>query len=185
MTKMLAIVSTAFFLAQTPAPVTGRQSAQASVTATVQAIDYNTREVTLKGSLGNVVTFTVDKRVTRLNEVKVGDEVTADYYVAYAAELRAPTEQEKANPIQVLKETAKAPAGTEPAGGALRILKVVATVEGLDRPTKSVTLAGPKGNLVTVQVKDVANLVKLRIGDTIVVTYAEALAVSLQKRAPK
>ena len=71
MTKMLAIVSTAFFLAQTPAPVTGRQSAQASVTATVQAIDYNTREVTLKGSLGNAVTFTVDKRVARLNE-KIG-----------------------------------------------------------------------------------------------------------------
>ena len=127
MTKMLAIVSTAFFLADTGTAgtaVTGRQSVQASVTATVQAIDYNTREVTLKGSLGNVVTFTVDKRVARLNEIKVGDEVTADYYVSIAGEARPATEAEKANPIQVLQETAKAPAGTEPAAGALRVIRV-------------------------------------------------------------
>jgi len=185
MTKMLAIVSTAFFLAQTPAPVTGRQSAQASVTATVQAIDYNTREVTLKGSLGNVVTFTVDKRVARLNEIKVGDEVTADYYVSIAGEARPATEAEKATPIQVLQETAKAPAGTEPAAGALRVIRVVCTVEGLDRPTKTLTVAGPRGTLVMVQVADVANLAKLRLGETLIVTYTEALAVSLVKRTPK
>ena len=33
------------------------------------------REVTLKGPLGNVVTFTVDQRVKRRKEVKVGDHV--------------------------------------------------------------------------------------------------------------
>jgi hypothetical protein len=182
---VLGLTVAASALAQAQAPLTKKDAVLVSVTAKVEALDLATREVTLRGPLGNVVTFTVDKRITRLNEVKVGDEVTADYYVAYAAELRPPTDQEKANPIQVLKETAKAPAGTEPAGGALRILKIVATVQGLDQPTKSVTLAGPKGNLVTVQVDDVANLAKLRLGDTIVVTYAEALAVSLQKRAPK
>jgi len=185
MTSTLAIVSTVLFLAQTPAPVSGRQTAQASVTATVQAIDYNTREVTLKGSLGNVVTFTVDKRVQRLNEIKVGDEVIAEYYVSIAGEARPATEAEKANPIQILQETAKAPMGTEPAGGALRVMRVVCTVEGLDRPTKTLTVAGPKGNLVMVQVADVANLSKLRLGDTLIVTYTEALAVALQKRAPK
>jgi hypothetical protein len=41
------------------------------------------------------------------------------------------------------------------------------------------------GNLFTFQVDDIANLSKLRIGDTIVATYTEALAVSLEKRAPK
>ena len=186
MTKTLAIVSTALFHAQTPAvPVTGRQTAVASVTATVQAIDYNTREVTLKGALGNAVTFTVDKRVARLNEIKVGDEVTADYYVSIAGEARPATDAEKLNPIQILKETAKAPEGTEPAAGALRVIRVVCTVEGLDRPTKMLTVAGPRGNLVMVQVTDVSKLSQLRLGETIIVTYTEALAVGIQKRAPK
>jgi hypothetical protein len=44
---------------------------------------------------------------------------------------------------------------------------------------------GPKGNMATIEVADVANLSKLRIGDTVVITYTEALAVSLQKRAAK
>jgi hypothetical protein len=178
---VVCLMSSAVAYAQTPAPKTYGKAQLVSVTAKVEAINQTTREVTLKGPLGNVVTFTVDKRVTRLNEVKVGDEVIADYYVSWAAEFRAPTAEEKAKPVSVQAEMAKAPAGTEPAAGALRIIKSVVTVEGLDRPTKSLTVSGQAG-LATVQVEDVAALSKLRLGDTIVVTYTEALAVSLQKR---
>ena len=179
---VLSLVLTTPGFAQTAAPLTAEKAALVSVTAKIESIDQTTREVSLKGPLGNVVAFTVDKRVTRLNEFKVGDNVTADYYVSMAADVRPPTEQEKANPISVLQQTAKAPVGTQPAAGALRITKVVATVEGLDRPTKTLTVAGPKGNLVTTEVENVANLTRLRIGDTVVVTFTEALAVSLEKR---
>jgi Cu/Ag efflux protein CusF len=180
---VLGLAASAF--AQAALPLSAEKAALVSVTAKVQAIDQTTREVTLKGPLGNTITFTVDKRVARLNEVKVGDEVTADYYVSVAAEVRQPTDAEKATPMAVLKETAKAPAGTEPAAGVLHITKAVVTIEGLDRPTKCVTVMGPKGNLATIEVADVANLPKLRIGDTVIVTYTEALAVSLQKRPAK
>jgi hypothetical protein len=154
-----------------------------SVVAKVEAINLTTREVTLKGSGGNVVTFTVDKRVARLDEVKVGDTVVAEYYESFTAEFRAPTAAEQAAPLTVLTQTAKAPAGTQPAAGALRITKAVVTVEGLDRPTKTLTVMGKNG-LVTIEVEDVAALSKLHLGDTIVVTYTEALAVALEKRAP-
>ncbi|HEX5069961.1 MAG TPA: hypothetical protein VFV78_07060 [Vicinamibacterales bacterium] len=152
-----------------------------SVIAKVEAINHATREVTLKESSGRTETFTVDKRVTRLDEVKVGDQVIAEYYVAFAAELRAPTAEEKANPWQVLSTTAKAPAGTQPAAGSLRMVKAVVTVEGLDRLTRSITVSGKTG-ILTVEVEDVAALSKLHLGDTIVVTFTEALAVSLEKR---
>lgn len=171
--------------AQDKKPLSREDAVLVSITASVQVIDLAQREITLKGPLGNVVTFTVDKRVKRLDEVKVGDNVEADYYVAFAVEVRPPTAEEKANPLTVLEEKAKAPRGTDPAGGGLRVIKAVVTVEGLDRPTKSLTVAGPLGNLFTFQVEDAANLSKLRIGDTIVATYTEALAVSLEKRAPK
>jgi len=151
------------------------------VTAKVEAIDQAKREVTLKGTLGNVVTFVVDKRVQRLNEVSVGDEVTADYYVSLAGELRAPTEEEKNAPLTVIETGVRAPKDTVPAAGALRVFKVVATIVGLDLPTQSVTLVGPLGNTGTIRADQVEKLKQLHLGDTVVVTYTEALAVSLEK----
>ena len=152
-----------------------------TVTASVESVNLTNREVTLKGPLGNSVTFTVDERVKRLNEVKVGDQVQADYYVSFAAELRKPTADEKKNPIVVLEGAAKAPPGTSPAAGGLRRFKVVTTIEGLDRPTQTITVKGPLGNYLTARVADPANLTKMRIGENIVVTYTEALAISLVK----
>jgi hypothetical protein len=166
-------------------PMARHEAVLVEVTAKVEAIDPNTREVTLKGPMGNEVTFTVDKRVKRLDEVKVGDLVHADYYVSVAAELRKPTPEEEKNPIVVLDAAGKAPPGTSPAAGGLRRFKVVTTVEGLDRPTETITVKGPMGHYLTTRVADPANLTKIHIGDHIVVTYTEALAISLQKEEKK
>jgi len=152
-----------------------------TVTASVEAIDYTNREVTLKGPLGNTVTFTVDQRVKRLNEVKVGDLIQADYYVSVAAEVRKPTEEEEKNPLVFLGAAGKAPPGTSPAAGGLRQFKVVTTIEGLDRPTQTITIKGPRGNYLTARVADPSRLTQVRIGEHIVVTYTEALAISLEK----
>ena len=165
-------------------PLSAERAMLVTVTAKVQAIDSAKREVTLKGPLGNVVTFAVDERVKRLNEVKVGDEVTADYYISLAGELRAPTEEEKKSPLTILAGAARAPKDTAPAGGALRAFKVVATVIGLDLPTQSLTLEGPLGNSGTIRAENVDKLKQLRLGDTVIVTYTEALAISLQKAQP-
>ena len=168
-----------------PKPLSAERSLLVTVTAKVEAVDQAKREVTLKGPLGNVVTFAVDERVKRLNEVKVGDEVTADYYVSLAAELRAPTEEEKKTPLTILEGAARAPKGTSPAAGGLRAFKVVATVIGLDLPTQSVTLEGPRGNSGSIRAERIENLKKLRLGDTVVVTYTEALAISLRPAKQK
>jgi hypothetical protein len=162
-------------------PMAREDAILVSVTASVQAIDYDKREVTLKGPLGNEVTFTVDQRVKRLNEIKVGDNVRADYYISIAAEIRKPTAEEEKNPIVVLDAAGKAPPGTSPAAGGLRRIKVVTTIEGLDRPTETITLKGPLGRYFTTRVADPERLTKVHIGDHVVVTYTEALAVSLEK----
>ena len=67
----------------------------------------------------------------------------------------------------------------------MRAIKVVTTVEGLDLSTQTVTLKGPMGNDVTVRASNLDNLKSLHLGSTIVVTYTEALAVSLEKVAPQ
>jgi hypothetical protein len=60
------------------------------ITATVEGIDYKKRTVTLKGPEGNVNTYPVDKRVKRLNEVKVGDEVVLRVTEAFAIKVERP-----------------------------------------------------------------------------------------------
>jgi hypothetical protein len=169
----------------TSAPLSRQDAVLVTITASVEAINYTNREVTLKGPLGNEVTFTVDQRVKRLNEVKVGDLVEADYYVSIAAELRKPTPEEEEHPVVLLDAAGKAPPGTSPAAGGLRRFKVVTTIEGLDRPTQTITVKGPRGNYLTTRVADPANLTRMRIGENIVVTYTEALAISLQKAEKK
>ena len=161
--------------------MTAEDEVLVSATAAVQSVDVEKRELTLKGPLGDVVTLTVDPAVKRLNEIKVGDEVTAKYYISVAAELREPTAEEKAKPLMISEGVAKAPKDASPAAGGLRMIRVVATVEGLERPTRMVTLKGPRGNYLSVRARDPKRLEKLHLGDTIVVTFTEALAVSVEK----
>ena len=59
------------------------------------------------------------------------------------------------------------------------------TIEGLDRPTQTVTVKGPRGNYLTARVANPANLTKMRIGENIVVTLTEAVAISLEKAEKK
>jgi hypothetical protein len=162
-------------------PMSTEEETLVTMTAKVQEVNLEKRELTLKGSLGDVTTVTVDKAVKRLDEIKPGDEVTAKYYVSVAGELREPTAEEKENPIMMVTGAAKAPKGSDPAAAGLRVIKVVATVEGLQRPTRLVTLKGPRGNYLSVRAKDPKRLEKLHLGDTIVVTFTEALAIAVEK----
>ena len=161
-----------------PTPAVGDE-VLLSVTASIQALNLETREITLKGPAGNLYTFTVDPRVKRLAEFKVGDEIALDYYASLAAELRAPTAEEKATPFLVVKDATKADAGSAPGAAGYRIIRAVVTIEGLDNPSRTATVKGPRGNYFVIAVKDPAVLTKLHLGDTVVVVYTEALAVSL------
>jgi hypothetical protein len=60
------------------------------VKASVVAIDYLSRKVTLKGPEGNVVNVTAGPEVKRLNEVKVGDSVVARLTRAVSIEVSKP-----------------------------------------------------------------------------------------------
>jgi len=58
--------------------------------ATVEAIDYDTRMVVLRGPEGNTLTTKVDEQVKRFNEVKPGDEIVVQYTRAFAISVREP-----------------------------------------------------------------------------------------------
>jgi len=60
--------------------------------------------------------------------------------------------------------------------------RLVATVEAIDAAKREITLKGPKGKVVPLSVSpDVRNLEQVKVGDQVVVTYVEALSLTLMK----
>ncbi len=59
-------------------------------TATVTAIDYKARTVTLKAADGSETTLKVGPQAKRFNEVKKGDQVTVNMTQATAIKVTAP-----------------------------------------------------------------------------------------------
>ena len=55
---------------------------------------------------------------------------------------------------------------------------MVTTVEAVDVPSMLVKLRGPMGDTTTVRARKEENIRKLRIGDTIVITYTESASIS-------
>ena len=154
-----------------------------SLNGVVESIDQTTRAVTLRGSQGKRIDLTVSPEVKCLNEVAVGDTVHVEYVASILAELREATAEEKASPLTLTAADGRTPTGTTPAGLAGVQVRAVVTVEVLDRLNQTVTVKGPNGGTKTVDVKDPAKLKQMRIGDTIVVTYTEAVALGLEKLA--
>ncbi|MDP5071383.1 MAG: hypothetical protein NWQ45_10830, partial [Congregibacter sp.] len=68
------------------------------IEAEVIAIDMKTRELVLQLPTGEQMTTVVDPQVKRLAEIMPGDFLVVEYIAALAADLREPTEEEKANP---------------------------------------------------------------------------------------
>ena len=153
-------------------------------TGTITDIDYPNREMTLKGPEGQLETFVVDKKVQRFNEARVGDKVSIDYYLGVDAEVRPPTNEEKANPLKVLGTT-KVRTGPDAAPAAYdgRRIRAVVTIEALDKAAQTVTVKGPRGKYFTTRVADPSRFDRVRIGDSILMTFTEATAISLKPAA--
>ena len=147
----------------------------------VTAINKDTREITLMGPQGELATVTASDAVKRFDEISVGDMITFDYYTYMKAEFRQPTEAELNEPLVVLVEGGKAPEGMDPAAIVGAEVKAVVTVEILNRPAMLATVKGPRGNYTSIPMEDEELMTQLHIGQVVILTYTEAMAVSLEK----
>jgi len=150
--------------------------------ATVEAIDLEKRIVTLKREDGSVFDLAVGKEVRNLPQVKVGDEVVVKYYQSIAVQVTKP---EAAEGSEVKETVARAKPGEKPAGVVAKQVTVTATVEKIDKKKMIATLKGPEGKVVDVKVQNPKNLENVNVGDQVVITYTEAVAVSVEKPKKK
>jgi Cu/Ag efflux protein CusF len=174
-----ALCVTSLALAQAPKGEAMLSSVQ--VTATVAKINQKTREVTLKADDGQEYAFVAGDAVKNLAQVKKGDVVVATYTEALAYELK---KSGKAGATAAVAGAAAAP-GAKPAGTLGAAVTVTVVITAIDTKVPSVTFKRPDGTTRTIKVKDPANLQGVSVGDAVELTYAEALALKIEKAAKK
>lgn len=167
--------------AHAEAPVTTPQGeaivAKVEVTATVAKIDHQTRGVTLKADDGQEYSFVASEQVENLPQVKVGDRVTITYAEALAYEVKKGGAAADGGTV-IAGGTAEP--GARPAGALARETNVTVLITAMDPTAPSVTFQGPGGNTRTIKVLRPEKLEGVNVGDTVEITYTEALAVKVE-----
>lgn len=161
-------------------PLPSRALDQTStVTATVVAIDYASRRVSLKMPDGRTLPVTVGEEAYNLDQVKAGDLVDITYAESFAISLEKDTGAQPSVITSV--EMDRAPKGQKPEGVVYKTIDVRANVVEINYETRTVDLLGPNGDIISVVVdKKVDNLANIQKGDDVVARYTEAMAISVR-----
>lgn len=185
--------------AQTPAPVTkepvevqatgtlGKAETKQTLhlTAPVTAVDPVGRTITLKVKSGEELTFWVRQDVKRLDEVVVGDVVVVDYERGFALEFQ-PVDERTVPPTTTSSQTL-AGKGLAPEGAQRKEVKGTVVVTAIDPAKRLITFqgAGPEGKVYQVAAGPKVKIEILRVGDRLLATYSESVAVKLEKAKKK
>jgi len=189
---LIAVALAATALAQQPGATGGAVLASepgkavvaraAEMSAQVVGLDKWTRTLTLKGPKGNVVDIVAGDDVKNFDQIKLGDLVVARYIEALTLELKKT--KVAGGDVAVREEVAKAKPGERPAVAGGRQITAIANVTAVDPVKKTITLKGPRGNEVTLNVQNPDQFKVVKKGDQVEVTYTEALALAVEP-APK
>jgi Cu/Ag efflux protein CusF len=166
-------------VASAPGKAVAAETIKASVLVT--AIDPATRKLTLKDAGGKVFDLVAGDEVKNFAQIKVSDEVVIEYVRALSLELK---KGGKVRERHDATDAVRAKPGEKPAAAAGRRVSGVADVIDVNEAKKTITLKGPKGNIVELDVKNPDHFKVVKKGDQVEFDYVEAIAVSVQP-APK
>jgi hypothetical protein len=147
--------------------------------AKVVSIDPESREVVLVGEDGIEIELTASKMTRNLDQVSPGDTVNAKFMERVTIELVKGGDLKAMN-VNV-DESAQAEEGEMPARAAIETSVSVFTVEAIDLVANTFKLKNADGGVNQFTAQDPANLAKAAVGDAVVVTVTEALAVEVTK----
>jgi hypothetical protein len=162
----------------------GKATAERTVhlTATIKAVDVPGRTITLQNKAGETETFKAGPEIQRLEDLAVGDTVVIDYVQGLALEFQ-PAGSATVAPTGVVtggrSDQAQPPGAAASAG-----VQATVTVTAIDSVKRLVSFQGPGGNVYQVKAGPKIHLEKLKVGDHLLATYVEALAIKVEK-APK
>jgi len=145
------------------------------VTAVVEAVDQETRVVTLRKTDGEAVTFTASEDVRNLAQVSVGDHLTAEYVETVSiVVMEADGLEAEAAEVSAM---ARAEEGAMPGFAAMDAIVVTATVEEINIEMNTFKLKGPDGAINEYTARNPDNLKRAAVGDLVVMTVTNAVAI--------
>jgi hypothetical protein len=145
------------------------------VTASVEAIEKATREVTVKKPDGTYDVFYFPETIKRFDTLKVGDKITAKYYDNLILRVKAPGEKAVDSSSAGLVKAEGRPAAT-----FSHQRTITATIVAIDQAVPSITFTGPHGWKYSSRVEDKKALEKVKVGDRLDITWTEAFILSLE-----
>jgi len=154
-------------------------AAAVQVTATVVAVDKATRTVTLKGPHQTVDVVAGDE-VKNFDQIKVGDRVEVTYVQALSLELK-----KTKGKLEMKQETGavRATPGATPAGAVGRQITALCDVVDVNPKKSTITLKGPRGNVVELAVHNPEQFKVVKKGDQVEAVYTEAVAMAVTPSA--
>ena len=147
------------------------------ISAKVVAIDKATRTVTLAQPQNKTVDVVAGDEVKNFDQIRVGDLVKVRFAQAIALELR------KSKAVGDLIErggSTQAKPGERPAAATVHEITAIAEVTDVDPEKRQITLKGPRGNIVELDVLNPDQFKVVKKGDQVDVTYTEAIAVIVE-----
>jgi len=150
------------------------------VSALVEAVDQETRVVTLRKSNGEAITFTAGDDVRNLAQVSVGDHLIAEYVETVSIEVMAADGLE-ADAAEVAA-MARAEEGQMPGFAAMDAMVVTATVEEINIELNTFKLKGPDGVISEYTARNPQNLKRSAVGDLVVMTVTSAVAIVVEEK---
>jgi Cu/Ag efflux protein CusF len=159
-----------------PNPVT--QTRTETTKATIEAIEHDARLVTLKNDAGDYETIYVSPNIKRFDELQVGQTVTFKYTEAVVYELHKAGEAAPASSVS--KQKVESHNTPKPSGTVSQKETATVTVKAADAKTGALTVTTEDGHTTSLLVKDKNKLQHVQPGDKIVITYTDALAVSVE-----
>jgi len=153
------------------------------VTATVKSINKKSRLVTLKFPDGKEKQIKCGPEVRNFAQIRVGDEVKAQFLESVELVVSGPGTQPSADHQ---KEVARAPLGQKPGFAAVDAVEVTATVQSIDYKTRDVTLLGPEGKTFKMKAgPEIKRLNDVKQGDTVLARLTKAASITVSKPAQK
>jgi PBP1b-binding outer membrane lipoprotein LpoB len=180
----VAVLACAIFVAagcvsEPPAPISREEKME--LTATVEAIDHQTRMVSLRSPEGRKATVYASPEVHNFDQIKVGDVVAVSFYAAIGAEVTTPDKATQG--VQHDSATIRAAKGERPGAAVAQTVTTTVEIDSVDTSMNTVTFRRDDGLVRVLPIEDPkaqAFIKELKRGDLVQVTYMEAVAVSVR-----
>jgi hypothetical protein len=151
-----------------------------TVSAVVEAIDHETRVVTVRKPDGEAITFTASEEVRNLPQVQVGDVLVAEYVESLSIQVMA--DDGMGTDAAEVAAMGRAEEGAMPGFAAMDSKVVVAKVVEINLDANTFKLAGPDGVVEEFVARNPDNLRRAEVGDLVVITTTEAVAVTVERK---